>query len=229
MLAQMNLALSNLNSQFVLQIIEAAAVVASAIAGMIVASNKRMDLVGAFALACINAFGGGTVRDLLLDNRPFYWMQHWWFVVAILAVCIPFVYSHQAFRLTAEVHRRSVKMDAVGLALFTVTGAGIALARDAPLIIAVLMGVVAGTTGGVLRDVVVNELPDLFRPGTLYATASFAGATIFVAGLEADLRYTNAAILGVIVVVALRLVSVRHGLAMPPPQWAITERRDADD
>ncbi|MGZ5071997.1 MAG: trimeric intracellular cation channel family protein, partial [Usitatibacter sp.] len=99
-----------LSGDLVLTILEAAAVIVSAIAGMIVAANKGMDIVGAYALACVNAFGGGTVRDLLLDNRPFYWMQHWGFLVAILAICIPFVYSVKMFRLATEMHRRSIRM-----------------------------------------------------------------------------------------------------------------------
>ncbi len=82
------------------------------------------------------------------------------------------------------------------------------------------MGVVTGTTGGVLRDVVVNEMPDLFRPGGLYATAAFAGAMTFVAALATGVEYTTASILGVGIVLALRLVSIRLGVAMPPPQWA---------
>src|SRR5438309_10932744 len=69
--------MSALTTDLVLQAVEAAAVIASAIAGMIVAADKRMDLVGAFGLACVNAFGGGTIRDILLDNRPFYWMANW--------------------------------------------------------------------------------------------------------------------------------------------------------
>jgi uncharacterized membrane protein YeiH len=209
-----------LNADLVLSVLEAAAVMVSAIAGMIVASNKRMDVVGAYALACVNAFGGGTVRDLLLDNRPFYWMQHWVFLVVILGICVPFVYSAHMFRLAAEVHRRSVKMDAVGLALFTMTGVGIALDKGSPLIVAALMGVVTGTMGGVMRDVVVNEVPDLFRPGGLYATASFAGALAFIAALAHDFRYSYAAAIGIAVVIALRLISVRLGLSVPAPQWA---------
>src|SRR5689334_17807713 len=205
----MEQALAGVSSQLVLSVVEAAAVIASAIAGMIIASNKRMDLVGTFALACVNAFGGGTLRDLLLDNRPFYWMANWWFFLAILAIAIPFVYSVRVFRLATEVHRRSVKTDALGLALFTISGAGIALAHDAPLVVAVLMGVVAGTTGGVLRDIVVNELPDLFRPGGLYATASLAGAVAFVGCLHQQLDYTSSAIAGATLVVLLRLLSVR--------------------
>ena len=208
-----------MNSQLVLESVEAAAVVASAIAGMIVASNKGMDLVGAFALACVNAFGGGTLRDLLLDNRPFYWMANWWFLVAILALAVPFVYSVRVFHLATEVHRRSVRMDALGLALFTVSGAGIALAHGAPVVVAVLMGAIAGTTGGVLRDIVVNEIPDLFRPGGLYATASIAGALVFVACLWQGVAYTASAVAGAAVVVALRLLSVRLGVEMPRPQW----------
>jgi uncharacterized membrane protein YeiH len=208
------------SGELVLLVLEAAAVLASAIAGMIVAGQRRMDVVGAFALACVNAFGGGTVRDLLLDNRPFYWMLHWEFLVAILAITIAFVYNERTFHLATAVHRRSVRIDAVGLALFTITGTGIALAQGRPMIVAVLMGVVAGTMGGVLRDVVVKEVPDLFRPGALYATASFTGALAFVAALENGLRYSHSAAIGVIVVVALRLLSVRLGLAVPAPHWA---------
>jgi uncharacterized membrane protein YeiH len=208
-----------LTTELVLQVLEAGAVIASAIAGMIVAADKRMDLVGAYALACLNAFGGGTVRDLLLDNRPFYWMANWGYLLAILAICIPFVYSVQMFRIAAAVHRRSVKMDAIGLALFTVAGTGIALDRHAPAIVALLMGVIAGTTGGVLRDVVVNEMPDLFRPGGLYATAALAGAGSFVLLLDAGIPYANAATVGIAIVVILRLVSVRLGIGIPAPQW----------
>jgi uncharacterized membrane protein YeiH len=208
-----------LNADLVLEVLEAAAVIASAIAGMIIAADKRMDLIGAFALACVNAFGGGTVRDLLLDNRPFYWIANWGYLLAILAICIPFVYSVRMFRLASAVHKRSLKMDAVGLALFSITGAGIALTNDAPLIVAILMGVIAGTTGGVLRDVVVNELPDLFRPGGIYASASFCGVAVFVFALRQDMPYAYAAVLGTLVIVALRMVSVRLGIRIPEPQW----------
>lgn len=208
------------NTDLILQILEAGAVIASAIAGMIMAAQKRMDLIGAFALACLNAFGGGTVRDLLLDNRPFYWIAHWEYLLAIFAICVPFVYSVRMFQIAQAVHRKSIKMDATGLALFTITGTGIALANDAPLVVAVLMGVIAGTTGGVLRDVVVNEVPDLFRPGGLYASASFGGAAGFVLALGQGVEYPYAAAFGVALVIVLRLLSVRLGIGMPAPQWA---------
>lgn len=212
--------LPELNRELFLTLLEAAAVIVSAIAGMIVASHKGMDVVGAYALACVNAFGGGTVRDVLLDNRPYYWMRHWWFLVAILAICVPFVYSARMFRFASEVHRRSVKMDAIGLALFTIAGTGIALVKGSPLIVAALMGVVTGTAGGVLRDVVVNEIPDLFRPGGLYATASLSGALVFIACLLHGIDYEWGSVAGIGVVVGLRLLSVRLGLAVPAPHWA---------
>jgi uncharacterized membrane protein YeiH len=208
-----------LTTELVLQSLEAAAVIASAIAGMIVAADKRMDLVGAFGLACVNAFGGGTIRDILLDNRPFYWMAHWEYLLAISAICVPFVYSVRMFRIAAAVHRRSVKMDAIGLALFTITGAGIALGNGSPLVIAVVMGVIAGTTGGVLRDVLVNEIPDLFRPGGLYASASLAGASAFVLALSEGVQYAYSAAFGIATIVLLRLLSVRLGVGIPAPQW----------
>jgi len=217
----------SLSGDLILTVLEAAAVLVSAVAGMIVASNKGMDLVGAFALACVNAFGGGTIRDLLLDNRPFYWMKHWEYLVVILAICLPFVYSAPMFRVTSEFHRRSINVDAIGLALFTVTGVGIALARDAPIAVALLMGVVTGTMGGVMRDVVVNEIPDLFRPGGLYATASLAGAAAFVTAMDYyDLQYGPATIIGISVIVLLRLLSVRLNVGIPAPQWIESPPRD---
>jgi uncharacterized membrane protein YeiH len=208
-----------LSTELVLPLLEAAAVLISAVAGMLLAAQKRMDIVGAFTLACVNAFGGGTVRDLLLDNRPFYWMQHWGFLVAILAICVPVVYNARMYRFAAEIHRRSVRVDAIGLALFTITGVGIALEKGTPMIVAVLMGVVTGTMGGVLRDVVVNEVPDLFRPGGLYATASFTGGLAFIAGLENELRFSYCAGIGIVVVFALRMLSLRHGVTVPAPHW----------
>ena len=217
--------LPTLSGDFVLTLLEAAAVLVSAIAGMLVASTKRMDVVGAYALAIVNAFGGGTVRDLLLDHRPFYWMEHWVFLVAILAICIPFVYNARMYRLASEVHRRSFRVDAIGLALFTITGVGIALEQGRPLIVAVLMGVITGTMGGMLRDIVVNEIPDLFRPGALYATASFTGGLAFVAALENELRYSYAAALGIAVVILLRWVSASHGITVPAPQWSEERQR----
>ena len=88
------------------------------------------------------------------------------------------------------------------------------------MIVAALMGVVTGTMGGVLRDVVVNEVPALFHPGTLYATASFTGALAFIAALENGVRYSQAALLGVVVVAGLRLVSATMGVRVPAAQWA---------
>jgi uncharacterized membrane protein YeiH len=217
--------LPGISTEFVLLVLEAAAVMVSAVAGMIVASNKGMDLVGAYALACVNAFGGGTVRDLLLDNRPFYWMAHSGYLVAIFALSVPFVYNARMYRVASEVHRRAVKVDAIGLALFTMTGVGIALSQQAPVVVALLMGVVTGTAGGILRDVVVNDMPDLFRPGGLYATAALAGAAVFVAAIETGQPYALSAALGAAIVVLLRLLSLRMGVSIPKPQWAVPGER----
>jgi uncharacterized membrane protein YeiH len=225
-LSGLTTALPPLNAELALEILEAAAVMVSAVAGMIVAANKGMDLVGAFSLACVNAFGGGTVRDLLLDNRPFYWMSNWGYIVVILAISIPFVYSSSAYRVTSAVHRRSGKVDALGLALFTMTGVGIALTREAPVVVAVLMGIITGTMGGVLRDLVVNEIPEIFRPGSLYATASFGGAIVFIECLD-HASYEWAIGLGIATVVGLRLASLHWGVGIPAPHWAVgREKQD---
>ena len=223
----MPIEIPELNTQFVLTLLEAAAVIVSAMAGMLVAAQKRMDIVGAYALACVNAFGGGTVRDLLLDNRPFYWMLHWGFLLAIMLICVPFVYSARMYRLASDVQKRSVKIDAIGLALFTVAGVGIALEKGTPLLVAALMGVITGTMGGVLRDLMVNELPDLFRPGGLYASASFTGGLAFIAGIVNDVDYSQCVAIGIGTTLALRLLSLRTGMTVPTPHWA--EKPDAPE
>ena len=107
----------------------------------------------------------------------------------------------------------------MGLALFTLSGVGFALGSGLPMFIASLIGVITGTFGGVLRDVVSNEIPVIFRPGSLYAVSSFAGAWVFLGGMRLGLAHALAAALAFVTIVALRLVSVRFGVRVPDPLW----------
>lgn len=204
--------------------IEAAAVLVSALSGMITAAQKRMDVVGTYCLAVLTAFGGGTLRDLLVDQRPFFWVRHAEYLVVIFALCGAFVYSRPFHTLATRWHRSAVAVDALGLALFTLTGVGAALSAGMPDFVASLIGVVTGTFGGVLRDVVVSEIPELFRPGSLYAVSSFAGSWVYLGGLRLALPGVVAGSLAFVSIVTLRLVSVRWGVRVPDPLWL---RRDS--
>jgi uncharacterized membrane protein YeiH len=141
-----------------LTVVEAVATLAFALSGLLEAARKRLDAVGVCLVAGLAAFGGGTLRDVLLDRRPFFWVAHseWlWVVLALCVVAMAFLRSRH-FELT---QRAMQWPDALGLGLFSATGTQLALAQELPGIVAVLMGVITATFGGVLRDIVVNEIP----------------------------------------------------------------------
>ena len=144
-----------------LRAVEISAVILSALSGIIVASRKRMDLVGTYALAVVTAFGGGTVRDILLDRRPLFWVTYWQYLVVVLALCILVVYSRRAYESASRWQRRFDVVDAAGLALFALSGSHIALQHGMPLFVAIIYGVITASVGGVLRDVLSTEIPTL--------------------------------------------------------------------
>lgn len=199
--------------------IEVAAVLTSAVSGMIAAADKRMDLVGTYVLAALTAFGGGTLRDLLLERRPFFWVSYWGYLVVILALCILLVYSPRVFRWARALNTRAALVDALGLALFSLTGVMFALQAGLPLFIAPILGVITGAFGGVLRDIVINEIPEIFRPGPLYAVPSFLGGWFFVVAGLAGVPAAGSALLAFALIVGLRMASVHYRFSIPHPHW----------
>jgi uncharacterized membrane protein YeiH len=199
--------------------LEAAAVVLSAVSGMIAAARKGMDIVGTYCLAVLTAFGGGTLRDLLIDRRPFFWVSHEEYLLVIGTLCVPFVYSRAFHARVRQWHEQAVLVDAMGLALFTLTGVGFALHQGMPSFVASLIGVITGTFGGVIRDVASAEIPVIFRPGELYAVSSFVGAWVFLGAGRLGLSTVVAAVLAFVTIVGLRMASVRFGVRVPDPLW----------
>jgi uncharacterized membrane protein YeiH len=160
-------------------IIEITAVLVAAFSGFIEARRKRMDLVGVFTVAFIAAFGGGTLRDILLDRRPLFWVQHQEYAILIFVLAL--VASPLMRTLRHIVSERLIVIaDAFGLGLFSVAGASSALEAHMPLFIASMMGVITGICGGVLRDIVCNEVPMVFRDGKPYAICAFLGTWLFL-------------------------------------------------
>jgi len=164
----------------ILAAVEALATIAFAVSGLLEAARKRLDAVGVCMVAGLAAFGGGTLRDVLLDRRPFFWVQHANWLWALLALCVLAMLFMRArhFDPTA---RAMQWPDAAGLGLFTASGTQIALQAGVPAIVAVLMGVVTAVFGGVLRDIVCNEIPSAFRDHRPYAVCAFAGGWVLVA------------------------------------------------
>ena len=186
---------------------------------MITAARKRMDIVGTYCLAVLTALGGGTLRDLLIDRRPFFWVDHEEYLVIIVALCVAFAYRPAFHVRASRWHRQDVLADAVGLALFTLTGVSFALQKGMPPFVASLIGVITGAFGGVLRDIVISEIPVVFRPGELYAVSAFSGAWVYLGALFLRLPLAIATALAFFTIVALRMASVRFGLRVPDPLW----------
>ena len=182
----------------VLQIMEWLATAAFALSGIIAAARKRMDVVGVCVVACLAAFGGGTLRDLLLDHRPFFWVRQQEALIGVFVLCL------LAVALMRQKHmgwteRAILWPDALGLALFNASGAHLALQAQMPGFVAILMGVITGIFGGVLRDMVCNEVPATLRDHRPYAVCAFAGGVLFVlldaAGQPAAIGMTACALL----------------------------------
>ena len=163
--------------------VEAVATIAFALSGLLEAARKRLDAVGVCVVAGLAAFGGGTLRDVLLDRRPFFWVAHADWLWGLLALCIGAMFFLRA-RHFAVTERAMQWPDALGLGLFTASGTQVALGAGMPAIVAVLMGMVTAVFGGVLRDIVCNEIPSAFRDHRPYAVCAFAGGWVVVAATK---------------------------------------------
>ncbi len=148
-------------------------VVIFALTGALVASRAQLDLVGFAFVACLTAVGGGTVRDLLLGRDPVFWVgQPAYILLASAAALLVFFTAH----LLESRYRTLLWLDSAALAVAVAAGTGVAMDMDQNAIIVVLMGISTGCLGGLMRDVVCNEVPLVLKQGEIYATAAFAGA-----------------------------------------------------
>jgi uncharacterized membrane protein YeiH len=186
------------------------------------AARKRLDAVGVVVVAGLAAFGGGTLRDILLDRRPFFWVTHADWLWALLALCIGAMLFMRA-RHFGVTERAMQWPDALGLGLFTAGGTEIALANGMPAIVAVLMGMVTAVFGGVLRDIVCNEIPSAFSDHRPYAVCSFAGGWVLVGAQQAGLQGEAALAAAALTATGLRVLALATGWQLPP--WRADENR----
>ena len=194
--------------------LELAATLAFALSGVIGAARKRLDVVGVAVVAFAAAFGGGTLRDLLLDYRPFFWVQQIEFLWIVLALCAgAMLFMRQRHLRPTE--RAILWPDAIGLGLFTAIGVDRALALGQPALVAVMMGVVTSVFGGVLRDVLVNEVPRALSDHRPYALWAFAGGWLYVVLLGAALPPWLALSITVVATAGLRVLSVYRDWQLP--------------
>ena len=187
------------------------AVAVSAVTGVLDAGRKQMDLIGAVLVGAATALGGGTVRDLLLDRNVFWVVDQTYLVIAVATGIVTFF----AVRNRPLPPRLFLIPDAIGLALFTIVGTQIALQWHAPWLVASLMGVTTGVVGGVLRDILCNDVPLVFLKGELYASAAWIGALVLIGMQEAGISAISSAWVAMAIVLLLRLTAMYYHLTLP--------------
>lgn len=197
-----------------LKVLEVCGLISFACSGFIEARSKKMDLIGVIVVAFVTAFGGGTLRDLLLDRRPLYWVenQEYALMVFILAlVAVPLVPHLRS----AVAEKAIVIADAFGLGFFSILGTTFALEMDMPIFVCAMMGVITGIFGGVLRDILCNEVPMVFRGGQLYATCSFIGCWLYLILTMLDVPEMLTLGVSIAVIPTLRLLALRLNWKLP--------------
>ena len=190
-------------------------ITAFAATGALVAGQRRMDVFGGLVLAVVTGIGGGTVRDLILD-APVFWLTDGhalWACLAGFLLAWALLYIRHREDLPEPVNRIMSWLDALGLALFTVIGAHKALEIGHGLTIAVIMGVLTGIGGGVLRDVLANKIPLVLSRIRFYATASVIGALVFAVMWPAWPQVAFAA--GFMVTLLLRIGALVYDWRLP--------------
>lgn len=195
-------------------LVELLATAAFALSGLMEAARKKLDAVGVCVVSFVAAFGGGTLRDLLLDQRPFFWVQHTEILWGVLALCL-LAMGFMRQRHFEVTEKAILWPDALGLGLFTATGVHHALQALMPPVVAVLMGLITGVFGGVLRDMVCNEIPKAFKDHRPYAVCSFAGGWTYLFFWAFDVPSWIALIGCIVVTVGLRSLAIWRNWKLP--------------
>lgn len=180
-----------------------------AITGSLVGKHKQMDLFGVIVIALVTALGGGTLRDILLGNLPVFWISQ----PEIIVVCVvSAIFTFFASDRLPFPRRTLLLSDAIGLATFSVIGAQTAISFHP--IIAIIMGGMTGTAGGMIRDLLSDEIPVILRRD-IYATAAMSGATVFVILYHTHSNHDLALLCGAIVTLSIRLLAIRQRWNLP--------------
>ncbi len=202
------------------QFFDVVAAVVFAVSGALVASRKGMDVVGFMWLAVITGVGGGTVRDLILDV-PVFWVQH---PVHVSACLLTAVVMHFIAPLVESRYRMLLWFDAFGLALVTVAGTVKALDVDAPALVAIVMGVVTGCVGGIIRDT-LGHVPSVLLRHEIYVTASVLGACSYVALNALGPERLTGMVVAFLVTLGERGLAIEQGWSLPVFRESVRRER----
>lgn len=184
-----------------------------AVSGALAAGRKGFDVFGVVVISVVTALGGGTIRDLLLDRNPIFWIHDTRYLMVSSIAGLITVFYVRRHHLS---HKLLLYADGLGLALFTILGTRIAESTGVSPGVCILMGCTTGVAGGIIRDVLTNEVPLLLRDRELYATASIAGAGTYLILLHLfHVPVPVSAAAGMFVVALLRFASIIWNLRVP--------------
>jgi uncharacterized membrane protein YeiH len=183
---------------------------AFAISGIRLASAKQFDWFGAYVVGVVTAVGGGTVRDVLLNATPFWMEQPSYLIVSGLALLFVIAFRKYVIRL----HNTFFIFDAIGLGLFVIVGVVKTLDFGFPMWVAIVMGVITGSFGGMMRDILINEEPLIFRKD-IYALACVAGGVVYYACLLLSLPPAPSQFIAAASVFILRILAVKYHISVP--------------
>lgn len=200
-----------MNTVTLLLWLDLAGVAVFAISGALSAGHKSLDLLGVLVIATVTAIGGGTLRDLLLGRTVFWIAQPDFLITIFIAALVTVVYT----RYRRPPDKALLVADALGLALFGISGTRIAELSGYGGLIAVIMGTITGAFGGVLRDVLCAEIPMILRRGNIYATAVIAGASAYVLLQHLGLPRPLPTLIGMAIIALLRLAAIVWNLSLP--------------
>lgn len=183
---------------------------AFAISGIRMASGKQIDWFGAYIMGLVTAIGGGTVRDLLLDVSPFWMYDEKYFLVTGVALLITLLFKEQVFRWGSTLFL----FDTIGLGLFTIVGITKSIDAGLSFWVCIVMGTITGSVGGVIRDILLNDVPLLFRKD-IYALACVAGGVVYFACQFLQLATGITELMAALTVIVIRLIAVKFHIHLP--------------
>lgn len=192
-------------------VIDILGTIAFAISGVLVAMDKRLDLFGVCIIAFVTAVGGGTLRDMLIGNTPVFWMRDYTYILVIVVTVILAILFVDHLKY---LRRTLFLFDTIGIGIFTMLGIEKGLSADLLPVMCIALGTITACFGGVIRDILCNEIPVIFRK-EIYATACILGGTSYFVLVLLPFDSAYAYLAAIIIIIAVRLLAVKFKIALP--------------
>lgn len=185
--------------------------IAFAVSGALIAMSKKFDTFGVFIIAFVTAVGGGTLRDILIGNHPVSWMQQTYYVHTIIVTVILTIIFRKKIK---HLSKSMFLFDTIGLGIFTIIGTEMGVQANFKPIISIALGTMTASFGGIIRDILCNQVPIIFRK-EIYATAAIIGAITYIVLHNLGINSTIIYVSTTSIVIIIRLIAVKFHLSLP--------------